>query len=50
MSLSFDNLRRANVKRQEEWPGNDKADLAFRMIEVAGEAGELAEAVKPRST
>ena len=46
MSISFDNLRRANDKRQQEWPGNDKADLAFRMIEVSGEAGELAEAVK----
>lgn len=46
MSISFDNLRRANDKRQQEWPGNDQADVAFRTIEVAGEAGELAEAVK----
>ena len=46
MSISFDNLRRANNKRQQEWPGNEHADVAFRAIEVAGEAGEVAEAVK----
>ena len=39
-------LRIANVTRQLEWTGNDKCDVAFRAIEVAGEAGELSEAVK----
>jgi NTP pyrophosphatase (non-canonical NTP hydrolase) len=42
----LEQLRTANVKRQAEWPGNEHADVAFRAIEVAGEAGELAEAVK----
>lgn len=39
-------LRNANRSRQAEWPGNEKADTAFRAIEVAGEFGEVAEAVK----
>ena len=44
--LTFGALRQANNIRQMEWPGNDKADVAFRAIEVAGEFGEVAEAVK----
>jgi len=44
--VTFNVLRDANVNRQKEWPGNEHADVAFRCIEVAGEAGELAEAVK----
>lgn len=44
--ISFNILRAANRRRQQEWPGNDKADVAFRAIELAGEAGEVAEAVK----
>lgn len=44
--VTFNTLRDANVNRQKEWPGNEHADVAFRTIEVAGEAGELAEAVK----
>tara|TARA_R100001143_G_scaffold61969_1_gene64023 strand:+ start:106 stop:429 length:324 start_codon:yes stop_codon:yes gene_type:complete len=44
--MNFDLLREANVSRQKEWPGNEKADIPFRMIEVSGESGELAEAVK----
>lgn len=39
-------LRAANEHRQQEWPGAEQCDIAFRTIEVAGEAGELAEAVK----
>lgn len=46
MTINFAELRTANRERQAEWPGNEQADVAFRMIEVAGEAGELAEAVK----
>ncbi|MFV1620489.1 MazG-like family protein [Phaeobacter sp. JH20_26] len=45
-ALSFDALRAANRERQQEWPGNEKADVAFRAIEVAGEFGEVSEAVK----
>ncbi len=44
--VTFNVLREANRNRQQEWPGNDKADVAFRALEVAGEAGELSEAVK----
>ena len=44
--MTFNVLRGANRRRQQEWPGNDKADTAFRAIEVAGEAGEVAEAIK----
>jgi len=39
-------LRTANILRQDEWPGDENTDTAFRALEVAGEAGELAEAVK----
>jgi NTP pyrophosphatase (non-canonical NTP hydrolase) len=44
--MDLNTLRLANNRRQQEWPGNDKADVAFRAIEVAGEAGEVSEAVK----
>lgn len=44
--VTFTVLRGANVRRQQEWPGNEHADVAFRAIELAGEAGEVAEAVK----
>lgn len=44
--VTFRVLRDANCHRQTEWPGNDKADMPFRALEVAGEAGELCEAIK----
>lgn len=44
--VTFRVLRDANCNRQTEWPGNDKADMPFRALEVAGEAGELCEAIK----
>jgi NTP pyrophosphatase (non-canonical NTP hydrolase) len=44
--VTFNVLRGANRRRQQEWPGNEQADTAFRAIEVAGEAGEVSEAVK----
>lgn len=44
--ITFNVLREANRRRQQEWPGNDKADVASRAIELAGEAGEVAEAIK----
>ncbi|MCD9147799.1 MazG-like family protein [Pseudophaeobacter flagellatus] len=46
MKIDFSNLRAANISRQAEWPGNDKADLGFRALEVADEAGELMGALK----
>jgi NTP pyrophosphatase (non-canonical NTP hydrolase) len=44
--LTFDTLRQANRTRQQEWPGNEEADLPFRALEFADEAGEVAGAVK----
>lgn len=44
--MKFSDLRAANTERQREWPGNDQADIAFRGLEVAGEFGEVAEAIK----
>lgn len=44
--MMLDELRGANRERQKEWPGNEQCDVAFRALEVAGEAGEVAEAVK----
>ncbi|GAA0783788.1 nucleotide pyrophosphohydrolase [Roseibium denhamense] len=44
--MMFSDLRKANITRQKEWPGNDQADIAFRGLEVAGEFGEVAEALK----
>lgn len=46
MKLCFSTLREANIARQAEWPGAENVDLAFRGLEVAGEAGELANKVK----
>jgi len=46
MTVNFEALRAANIARQQEWPGNDKADPAFRALEVADEVGEVMGAVK----
>lgn len=46
MQIDFKQLRIANIARQAEWPGNEHADLAFRALEVADEAGELMGAIK----
>lgn len=47
MHHTLNKLRHANRVRQENWPGSEAAnELAFRCIEVAGEAGEVADAVK----
>lgn len=45
-NLSFRKLRAANVTRQQEWPGYENTDTTFKALEVCGEAGELAEAIK----
>ena len=44
--ISFLELRVANDMRQVEWPGSENVDLAFRGLEMAGEAGELANKIK----
>ncbi|MGV6840605.1 MAG: MazG nucleotide pyrophosphohydrolase domain-containing protein [Planktomarina sp.] len=44
--MNLGELRAASQTRQMEWPGSDEADVPFRALEVAGEAGELFEAVK----
>lgn len=44
--MDLTDLRKVNIKRQLEWPGSEKAQLEFRTIEVAGEFGEVAEAIK----
>jgi len=45
-SLSLETLRDANRARQLEWPGNEQCDVAFRALEFAEEAGEVAGAIK----
>lgn len=44
--VTFSVLRGANQRRQQEWPGNEAADMPFRAIELGGEAGEVQEAIK----
>lgn len=44
--MNFKDLREANQTRQKEWVGSENASLEFRVIEVAGEFGEVAEAAK----
>lgn len=39
-------LRQKNNKRQTLWAGAEKVDVLFRAVEFAGEAGEVANAVK----
>jgi NTP pyrophosphatase (non-canonical NTP hydrolase) len=46
MSDTLDRLRQANTDRQAEWPGSNTVDYLFRMVELSGECGELANAVK----
>lgn len=45
-ALTLSALRAKNKQRQAEWTGNEVADLSFRTIELAGETGELCEAIK----
>lgn len=45
-SLALRDLRHANTVRQGIWPGAEHVDLPYRVIEVAGECGEMAEAFK----
>lgn len=46
-NTNFDNLRTANITRAIEWCGPDnKCSLEFNTIELCGETGELANAIK----
>lgn len=42
----FSGLRDANVRRQLEWDGEKKTDLAYRANELAGEVGEACNVAK----
>lgn len=44
--MKYSSLRAANEARQAEWPGASEADLCFRALEMAGEAGEAANKAK----
>jgi NTP pyrophosphatase (non-canonical NTP hydrolase) len=44
--LSLRMLRDANVRRQQEWDTDNKIDLAFRGVELAGEVGEACNVLK----
>lgn len=47
MDLSFAELRQANINRNYEWnKGTEPISLTFRCTEIAGEVGELCEAIK----
>lgn len=46
MTIDFKKIRAANVARQDEWAGSEKADILFRALEVADEAGEVLGAIK----
>jgi NTP pyrophosphatase (non-canonical NTP hydrolase) len=39
-------LRQKNNERQKLWTGTEHVDVLFRAVEFAGEAGEVANAVK----
>lgn len=42
----FSELRDANTRRQKEWDGESKIDLAYRAMELAGEVGEACNVAK----
>lgn len=44
-SLTFENLRFANSKRQQEWDPDGLIEKTFSGLELAGEMGELIECV-----
>lgn len=43
-------LREANMRRQEEWCPDTLPDLAFRGLELGGEAGEALNVIKKIET
>jgi NTP pyrophosphatase (non-canonical NTP hydrolase) len=46
VTQTYTSLNAANAARQAEWPGVEKIDLAFRGLELAGEAGEACNIMK----
>ena len=47
MKNTFELLRQANCSRQKEWnTGSEKVSIAFRGLEMAGEAGEACNVLK----
>jgi hypothetical protein len=45
-SLSFEDLRYANVQRNKEWDPDNSINASFRGLELAGEVGEVCNKVK----
>lgn len=48
MSLTFDEVQRANKDRMKEWAAGQEFPLLFNAVELAGEAGELLNNIKKR--
>ena len=44
--MDFETLRKANTARHAEWAGDKTLSLAFRGVELAGEAGEACNELK----
>jgi len=44
--MDFQTLRQANQQRHEEWANGAEVSLAFRGLELAGEAGEVCNELK----
>lgn len=44
--ISFDLLRKANYKRQQEWDSDNQITLSYRGNELAGEVGEACNLIK----
>ena len=44
--ISFSDLRRANLARQQEWDGKNQLSLSYRGNELAGEVGEACNLIK----
>jgi len=45
-TLTFEDLRAANVARNKEWDKDGQLNASFRGLELAGELGELCNMVK----
>lgn len=44
--ITFDQLRAASVERGKVWAGSSEIPASFRVVELCGEVGELANAFK----
>lgn len=45
-TLTFAELRQANIERNKQWDPDGKLDTSFRAMELGGEVGELLNVVK----